>query len=145
MPIIFILISCVSQKLKKKSQARDLYISDWFSKAKTYADILGDQWMILSAKHGLLEPETMIEPYERSLYECKREERKIWAKKVAGEIESKIPFGSTIIILAGNIYREFLIPLLEENYSIEIPMKGLKIGQQKSFLKEKIKDVENQP
>ena len=47
--------------------AKDLYISDWFVKARAHVEQAGNEWFILSAEHGLVHPENVIAPYERTL------------------------------------------------------------------------------
>lgn len=135
-PITVVLVSCVSKKAASAGKAKDLYISDWFLKARCYAERVGDGWMILSALHELLDPEDVIEPYNQSLYGQRKTDRDAWATRIANRLRSQIPPGSKIVILAGNIYREFLVSKLEDRFTVEIPLASLKIGQQLSYLKE---------
>jgi hypothetical protein len=45
--------------------------------------------------------------------------------------------GEDLVILAGKMYRDRLLPLLDEfEMSYSIPMFGLGIGQQQKFIKE---------
>ena len=44
------------------AKAKDLYTSDWFRKARAYVEHRGGPWFILSAEHGLVDPETVIGP-----------------------------------------------------------------------------------
>lgn len=134
-PITMVLVSCVSQKAATASKAKDLYISDWFLKARCYAERVGDRWMILSARHGLLSPEAVIEPYDETLYGKRKGERQAWASRVVSSISNQIPPRSRIVILAGEIYREFIVSPLEDKFDVSIPMVGLGIGQQLSYLK----------
>ena len=57
------LVSCVSEKRTVPSPARDLYISDWFTKAAHYAGQVADEWYILSARYELVHPVQVLEPY----------------------------------------------------------------------------------
>jgi hypothetical protein len=41
--------------------------SDWFLKARHYVDQSGAPWFILSAEYGLVPPDQVISPYERTL------------------------------------------------------------------------------
>lgn len=134
-PITLVLVSCVSQKLKTASKAKDLYISDWFLKARAYAELIGDKWMILSARYELLDTEAVIEPFEQTLNGQRKGDREAWANRVASRIRSQIPPESKIVILAGAMYRECLVPMLKDQYLMEAPLEGLGIGEQKSFLK----------
>jgi hypothetical protein len=129
-PQTVVLVSCVSLKRDQTCEAQNLYCSDWFKKARAFAEISGDRWLILSARHGALEPDFIIEPYDQTLYGQKRQERQAWASRTAATLRDSIPPQSKIIILAGEIYREFLIPLLSDRYAIEIPLEGLGIGKQ---------------
>ena len=60
-----ILVSCVGQKLGYPAPAADLYQSDWFKKARAYAEAEGQRWYILSAKHGLVNPSKVLTPFDR--------------------------------------------------------------------------------
>lgn len=64
----FYLISCVSRKRSAPAQARDLYTSDWFLKAREYVESTGSPWFILSAEHGLVPPKAFwLRMNERSM------------------------------------------------------------------------------
>lgn len=133
---VSVLVSCVGQKRGEPSPAGDLYQSDWFRKAKVYAEQKGDRWYILSAEHGLLDPETVVEPYERTLNTMGIDTRRQWAVQAFEQIKQEVPKGK-VVILAGQRYREYLEPiLLEAGYYVEVPMRGLGIGQQLAWLME---------
>jgi hypothetical protein len=61
------LVSCVSQKRERACEAQDFYISEWFRKARHFAETSGCPWYILSAEHGLVRPEQLVAPYEKHL------------------------------------------------------------------------------
>jgi len=133
------LVSCVSKKDDKPRPAKDLYQSHWFKKASAYAKQIGDEWYILSAKYGLLSPKTIISPYDITLNNMKTQERKLWARNVIDQLKTIVSPGDEIIFLAGTKYRENLIaPLNIIGVQISIPMKGLRIGEQMSWLKIKL-------
>ena len=75
------LVSCVSKKQTSLMPAKDLNCSDWFIKVSKYVQIIADQWFILSAKHGLVHPDEMIAPYDKTLNKMKADERREWARK----------------------------------------------------------------
>ncbi len=70
--------------------ARDLYVSDWFVKARAYVERTGIDWCILSAEYGLLDPESVIAPYERTLNTMGVVERRAWASKVLGQLQTRV-------------------------------------------------------
>ncbi len=130
-----VLISCVSKKLPHRARVRDIYISTLFKLNLDYArKFAPDKIFVLSAKYGLLELDQEIEPYELTLNNMRSGGVKIWAEKVLKQIKSACPIDeSEFIFLAGENYRKFLLPHLK-NY--EIPLRGLRIGEQLKKLKE---------
>ena len=136
-----VLLSCVKQKLSVPAIAKEIYISDFFQKTFKYAESLRpDKIFILSAKHHLLSPEQKIEPYELTLNNMRVAERKKWASNVTEQLNDQADLeNDKFIFLAGQKYREFLVPAIKK---FEVPMQGLQIGKQLSWLKRKI-DNEN--
>ena len=139
MPKTIALVSCVSKKINKQSPAKELYRSDWFNKASRYAESISDKWYILSAKYGLLSPEQLISPYNETLNRMPIGKRRDWAHDVCEDLGGILSTGDRVIILAGVKYREFLVdPILQLGCEVEIPMEGLKIGEQLSWLKKQL-------
>lgn len=129
------LVSCVRQKQSRMCQARDLYVSTWFVKARQYVESSGYPWFILSAEHGLVSPDLTLEPYERTLNAMKVAERAAWAKCVDQALAEIAPELSRAVLLAGERYREFLEPrLAARGVAVTVPMAGLRIGEQLSWL-----------
>ena len=129
------LVSCVGKKLPKASPAKDLYISSWFKKARSYVESQGVEWFILSAKYGLIRPEQVIEPYELTLNRMKKPERKQWADSVFNQLQDHVAPAQSVTFLAGQKYREFLEIWLQHNsIDVDVPMKALGIGKQLKWL-----------
>jgi len=131
------LISCVAQKAKTRRPAEELYISDWFRKARSYVESrIGpqDRWYILSAKHHLVEPSQRIAPYNETLSDMTKLARLQWSALILTQLRPILNAGDSVVILAGLRYREFLESPLRASYPVEIPLKGLGIGQQKAWL-----------
>lgn len=129
------MISCVSQKQPKRAKVRELYVSTLFKLNLKYAELLKpDAIYVLSAKHGLLALEDEIEPYEVTLNNMKTAEIRQWAEKVMEQLSSQVDLDRTrVIFLAGDKYRRYLLPHIP---SYEIPLQGLRIGEQLQKLKE---------
>lgn len=129
------LVSCVSKKQDIPCEARELYQSDWFKKARAYVEARGMPWFILSAKHGLVRPEEVIAPYEQTLNKMPVIERRAWAEGVGRKLADHVSKDDEVVILAGARYREFLMPTLRELAgSVQVPMAGKRIGEQLSWL-----------
>ena len=140
MPKTIALVACVSQKNSQPMQAKDLYCSDWFLKASAYAARHAEAWYILSAKYGLLAPNTVIPSYNETLKTMPKHLRLQWAQKVLADLKPLLSSSERVIFLAGTTYREHLVgPLQRMGCIVEIPMEGLKIGEQLSWLKTHLK------
>lgn len=131
-----VLISCASEKLPHKAKAADLYISPLFEKSLQYARRLkSDHIFILSAKHGLLDLDQVIEPYDLTLNPMPVAQVKAWAIRVLGQLKQRADLRNDhFIFLAGVKYRKYLAPHLA---SYAIPMEGLTIGKQLQYLTRK--------
>jgi hypothetical protein len=129
------LVSCVSKKRSNPCRARDLYMSDWFAKARRYVEASGCPWFILSAKYGLVAPDQVIAPYELTLNTMGVPELRAWAERVSNQLVYAVPELSHVVFLAGQRYREFLARhLTEGGIAVSAPMAGLRIGEQLSWL-----------
>lgn len=90
---------------------------------------------ILSAKHGLVDLEQEIEPYEQTLNEMSVQEIKTWTEKVKRQMKGRIDFeNDEVVFLAGEKYRKYLLPSFRK---ARVPLKGLRIGEQLQYLKNK--------
>ena len=138
-----VLISCVSQKLPHRAKAKNIYISTLFKLNLRYAEKLNtDSVYILSAKYGSLNLEQEIDPYEQALNNMQVNEVKRWANQVIEQIKKICVIEETeFIFLAGEKYRKYLLPQLN---NVQIPLKGLRIGEQLQMLKTLTAGVRNE-
>lgn len=136
---IISLVQCVSKKKDSPSRAKNLYTSPFFVNASAYAMKTSDKWFILSAKYGLVEPREVIKPYDVTLKNMSAGERKAWADRVFSELKPYLNKNDKVVMLAGVIYRKDLIKKIEDfGCEIKIPLKGLRIGEQVSWLKKNL-------
>jgi len=130
------LISCTKSKKDHPSKPKELYMpSHLFKKARRYCENYHDDWYILSAKHHLLNPEgPEIEPYNKTLKNATKGERREWSKKVFKQLKQEGLLSNKLVIHAGKKYYDCLVPLLEENdVEYEIPTEGLALGETMSW------------
>ena len=130
------LVACAGKMRRNANIAMFLYDeSPLFRKARQYVFATRDEWFILSAKHGLLHPREWIEPYDLSMNSLTAPQRKLWAEKVAIDYMGMFKGSATAVLLAGEAYRHFLLPALEQRgIMVSVPMKGLGIGEQMRWL-----------
>ncbi|HET6311145.1 MAG TPA: hypothetical protein VFH00_09110 [Candidatus Nitrosotalea sp.] len=131
------LVGCVKSKLDKPISARDLYTSPLFRGRRKYVERTCDRWFVLSAKHGLVDPDTVLEPYDQTLKNSGRAERRRWGAEVLYALKLELgAFSSTVFeIHAGDDYRAFgLVDGIRElGGQVTLPTEGLSLGQQLEF------------
>jgi len=133
-----ILIQCTKTKRDEPAPAKDLYDkSRYFRLMKQYAQATGDMWFILSAKHGLVDPETELEPYDEFGL-SNQQARSIAEELATGGVEY-------VELIAGSSYSDPLTPELEAR-GIEVLEigRGQRIGNRMQTLKQKIHELENE-
>lgn len=137
-----VLVSCSSGKASEAAPAEELYNSDLFKKQLEYAKKLTgpNDIYIISAKYHLVPLRAKIAPYNLTLKEMPAPEREKWANIVLDQLKKK---GYDLqkdkfVILAGNAYRQYLEPHMK---NVEVPFNGLRIGQQKKALLQKLKEA----
>src|SRR5688500_13656795 len=106
------LVSCVGQKQSQAAKAQDLYVSEWFKKARAFVEARSSPWFIRSAEHGLVDPKQVSAPYQKTLNEMGVRDRRAWAEKVIAQMEEELPQCEEIVILAGARYRQLLVDYL---------------------------------
>ena len=128
------LISCVSQKTNYKNPCKDLYISPLFKKTWAYVSQIERPHgvYILSALHGLIRYDAVIEPYDKTLLDMSKEESLEWAEKVKKQLtETFVKDGRTLEdyqfqIFAGSKYYENLLDFFPDK---ELVFGTLPIGK----------------
>lgn len=133
------LVGCGRDKLGHPAPAAELYRGDLFRKARRYAESF-DAWFILSAKHGLVEPERILEPYDVQMRDLPLLVRETWGARVASRLLSLFPgqAETQLTVLAGAVYADALSGVLPCNWTIDEPLRGLGIGQRKAWLRERL-------
>lgn len=145
-----VLLSCVATKASTPQPAEQLYISPLFEKSLNYGKSLHpDDMFILSAKHFLLPLSKVTAPYNQTLNDMSADEKKEWSAQVLRMIKQHgySPENDKFVILAGASYRKYLEPELKH---VEVPIEGLRIGQQMQWynnqakkIRETIKKIKN--
>ena len=131
------LIACGSSKISRPSPASDLYIGGLFRKRIALVRARGLPFYILSAKHGIVLPGTIIAPYDVTLSKLSVDERRAWTKRIEeSAIELTAP-GDEIVVLAGAEYKKWIPRLRNEGRRIICPFE-LPLGKQMAALKREI-------
>lgn len=149
------LIGCGKKKRSYACPARELYTGPLFTAQREWADANADAYFIASAKHLILEPDQVIEPYNLSMRQLDAETRRTRAWQIQLHFRSRwidfCTFGKSargyvvavtrprVVLLAS---RDYLFGFHEwqqranDSFAFETPLAGKGIGQQLAWLRQ---------
>lgn len=129
------LITCGKDKLGCAAPARELYTGTQFRLSLQVATCLFGEVLVLSAKHGLVALDDVLEPYEFSMRDVPPEARVTWGKQVVASLEARYP-GEHLELhaYASAPYVEPLRAALPPGWELVDPMRGLEQGYRLSYL-----------
>lgn len=131
------LVGCVKEKRAVAAEAQNLYISALFRGRRRYVESTCDSWFVLSALHGLVRPQTILDPYDVTLVGASRQRKREWAETVLGQIDHQLGsvFGAVIEVHAGADYRDWGLVdgLGARGAMVSVPAAGLTQGRQLAF------------
>ena len=90
-------------------------------------------WFIVSAKHGLVDPDRVVAPYDITLRDISAAERAAFGMRVIRDLAHEAgPLQRVVVeVHAGRVYVEALrAPLRKVGARLHWPVKGLGIGRQ---------------
>ena len=92
----FVIIPCGGAKLETSAQAADIYIGSMFSDTLRTARTMTSEEniRILSAKHGLIALDTIVEPYDLKM----GQKGSVTSETLAGQLAEMLPKNETYII-----------------------------------------------
>jgi hypothetical protein len=123
----------VKTKAPEAGPACDLYLSPLFGRRRRYAESSGRPWYILSAEHGLLDPGSIIGPYDVHLADQSADYRLAWGEWVAAKLARvRGPVDGVVIeVHAGQAYVDAIEePLRRRGAVLLTPLTGLRSGEQ---------------
>jgi cytoplasmic iron level regulating protein YaaA (DUF328/UPF0246 family) len=122
---VLVITECSKKKLgytsSIKAPAKQMYQGRLFKAVKNYCEKMGFDYLIISAKYGLLHPDDVIEGYDMVL-KTKRDIERI-RPQVEEKLKPTLEKYEKIIVIAGKLYREVLKNLWDEKF-ITIESRG---------------------
>ena len=131
-PADVLLVGCVKSKTAEARPARDLYTSELFARRREYAEASGVPWVVLSAEHGAVDPDEVIEPYDRYLEDQPAAYRHDWGQRVVEQLEARFGAlrGKAFALHASRAYGDPIEPLLRARGATLLrPLDGLRFGE----------------
>jgi Family of unknown function (DUF6884) len=89
-PQTVLLLGCVKLKIDQRAPAKDLYCSTLWRGRRAYAEGSGHPWFILSAQHGLVDPDEELAPYDLALTDLSAADRRAWGDQVTEDLEHRM-------------------------------------------------------
>ncbi len=138
-----VLVGCVKTKRAGRSAAKDLYSSPLWRYRRAYAECFGVPWYILSALHGLLDPDRRIDAYDLALTDLRHEARRAWSARVLAELKRRLPSirDKLIEIHAGATYVNHGLErgLRDAGASVHRPLARITgVGRQQAWYRERL-------
>lgn len=143
-----VLVGCGSAKNDGQLPAKDKYSSNYFALKRAYAEAVGDEWSIVSAKYGLLAPDQEIDDYNVTVSDMDVEARADWGRRTGtniidwiAQVQQNDLRVTEVHLLLGQDYQEPIKEDLEylQELGIELvrPFEDTSgIGEQMAKLKE---------
>lgn len=158
------LIGCGRRKLPRPAPACELYTGSLFQACRDWAETHADAYWIASAKHLIVAPDQVIEPYDLSLRHLDADTRRWRTRQIQLHFRSrwveccrfeKGPLGFVVaverpqvVLLASRDYlfgfREWQDRYPTDSFEFETPLAGLGIGKQMAWLRRQVRDESHQ-
>jgi hypothetical protein len=103
-----------------------LFRSPGFASARAHAERSGLPWFVLSAKHGLLDPDDVVSPYDVQIDERSASYRAAWAEWVVAQLSERVALdGVTVEVHGGVDFAQPLRqPLSRRGAALDLPLPG---------------------
>lgn len=137
------LVGCCDRKLREPAPARELYRSSLFKLEREYVEATGHSWVILSALHGVVQPDAVIAPYDLRMASS-GEQALRWAQQVTEQLlqlAGDVP--TRFVSLCGANYTRHLGDL--RGHVLEHPLAGMAIGKRLHWLKQQTAALLSRP
>jgi hypothetical protein len=131
------LVACSKTKLDRAAPARELYTSPLFHMSVRYLECWAMEIGVLSAQHGLVMLDDVIEPYDTTLVGLSRDERDLWAYRTNKAIVERWGRSQHFWFLGGRPYELCLAGL-----PVHPALRGKQIGERLHWLKAEIERCE---
>ena len=144
------IVGCGRRKLDHAAPAEQLYCGSLFRASARWARTHAHRWCILSARHRVLAPEDIVEPYDYSMHDLQRAKgprfaptpHELWITRCRADLmvawggaRPWVQASDRVVLLAGADYADPLVEWLEAwDVHIEQPLRGLGIGQRMRWL-----------
>jgi hypothetical protein len=104
-----LLLASAGELTDAPTTAAGLFLSAGFARARELAAVSGLPWFVLSAKHGLLDPDDVVGPYDLQLPERSSAYRAAWGEWVVAQLGERVALEDAVVEVHGGV--DFAQPL----------------------------------
>jgi hypothetical protein len=103
-----------------------LFLSDGFARAREHAVHSRLPWFVLSAKHGLLDPDEVISPFGIQIDDQPAAYRSAWGEWVVAQLADRVQLDGVVVEVHGGVdfAQPLRQPLARRGAALEIPLPG---------------------
>jgi hypothetical protein len=107
--------------------ASRLFRSSGFARAREHAESSGHPWFVLSAKHGLLDPDDVVGPFDVLFGDQSLGYRTAWGEWVVAQLADRVRLTGTTVEVHGGVdfAQPLRTPLARRGAGLEIPLPGM--------------------
>jgi hypothetical protein len=121
-----VLIGSSGATAEESDAAGRLFRSDGFARAREHAVHSRLPWFVLSAKHGLLDPDDVISPYEIQIDDQPAAYRTAWGEWVVAQLADRLQLDGVTVEVHGGVHfaQPLRQPLARRGAVLDIPLPG---------------------
>src|SRR3712207_1305478 len=103
-----------------------LFLSDGFARAREHAVHSRLPWFVLSAKHGLLDPDDVVSPFGMQIDDQPAAYRSAWGEWVVAQLADRVQLDGVVVEVHGGVdfAQPLRQPLARRGAALEIPLPG---------------------
>ena len=145
-----VIVPCGSLKIWGKqpsagaTRAADAYIGSLFNKNKTYAERFATDWLILSAKYGLISPDFLI-PGSYNVTFKKKATCPIPISEVVRQAQGIDIRKYDVVVGLGGVGYCTVVKAAFSSSRLEFPFRGLKLGPMMSSINRALETGQMRP
>ena len=153
MTLRYSLVGCGKSKKDGYHPARELYDSNYFRLKRDYSERYAENYSVLSAAHGVVQPTQRLLDYDLSIHDLEDERLELYRQDVFQHLSANDWYEyDEFVVLAGSAYIEPIQDLLNEldnchlHLDVRYPFEDTNgIGEQMAWLRQKIDDFDGEP